>query len=147
MAVVFIWAMKAAFESRQYAWAQSEAVASSQKLVAYMRNATDIHAIGLSGDWIELSMPPSGTVSRISYQNPSLEPGAGVLAFVADTGDPLSPTNVVAEGVTKVMTFPVRNVFEKTGANSLRLAYRITRTTQRGTFSAEVDTGVRLRNN
>lgn len=148
MMAAFIWTLKAVRECHQYAWAQTEAIQSSQRLVSYLRNAVAVTNLDIGGNWVEVSMPPpgSGTVARLEYVNPSGVAGAGELRFISNIGNPLGPTNVVAYGVTKVMTMPVRNVFEPTGPDSLRIAYRITKPSESGQYPAEVDIGVRMRN-
>ena len=114
---VFIWALRTGAQCRQYAWAQSSSVSSAQRVVSTIRSAMAIHAVDVSGDWVELRMPPTGRVARFSYERAVGPDDEGLLVFVSDVNDPTSPTNVVANGVTKVMTMPVRNVFERSGTH------------------------------
>jgi type II secretory pathway pseudopilin PulG len=146
MATSFIWSLKTASECRQYAWAQTEGIKSSQRVLAYFRNAVAVTNIDAGGDWIEIVSDTNNTVARFTFQNPTTESGKGKVIFVADVSDPTSPTNVIVDGVTKVISTPQRNVFEQTGPDSLRMAYRITKPLRSGEFPAEVDVGVRLRN-
>ena len=139
---LFLWALRTASECRQYAWSQAEAVKSSQKIMTYLRNGMAIHNIDVSGNWVEISMPPTGRVSRVSYD----ASGVGTLLFVADVYAPAASTTTVATGVSKVMGMPVRNVFERSGSNTLRVAYRITRPMGEDVYPAEVDVGLALRN-
>ncbi len=91
-------------------------------------------------------MPPTGCVARFWYEQTSGPSYEGRLLYTANVNDPGIQTNTVAQGVTKTMTPPARNVFERTGTNTLRVAYRITRPMAGDDFPAEVDVGVRLRN-
>jgi hypothetical protein len=146
MLTVFIWSLRTASECRQYAWAQTEAIKTSQRIVSYLRNASVITNIDLSGNWVEVVTDTNGTIARISYDNPTAMAGEGRILLTADVSDPNSPTNILVHGVNKVMTLPVRNIFERTGDDSLRLAFRITKPLRGNAFPAEVDVGVRLRN-
>ena len=142
---LFVWALRTSAECRQYAWSQADAVKSSQKIITYLRNGVAVHAIDGSGNWVELSMPPTGTISRLSY-DPSASPDGGRLLFVANVGAASASTSTVATGVSKVMSLPVRNIFERSGTNTLRIAYRITRPMGDEVYPAEVDVGIMLRN-
>ena len=147
MATAFIWSLKTAVECRQYAWAQTEGIQSSQRVLAFMRNAVAVTNIDVGGDWVELVTDTNSTVARFTYQNPSAKPGKGQIIFRPDISKSAGATNVLVNGVTKVVSIPPRKVFEQTGADSLRVAYRITKPLKRGDYPAEVDIGVRLRNN
>lgn len=146
MLTAFVWVIKRTSECQQFGWAQTESVKVSQRLVAYLRNASVITNIDVGGDWIEVVMPTNNTISRISYVNTSGLPGAGRLVMVPNVASSSSPTNVLAYGLTKVMTLPTRNVFERSGPNALRIAFRITQPSESGQYPSEVDIGVRLRN-
>lgn len=142
---VFLWAMNSAYESEQYGWAQTESIKSSQKIVSLVRNALAIHDIDASGNWIELSMPPTGRVYRLEYVNTTGQAGDGRMLFMTGAGGGAT-TNVIGSGLTKVMTLPVRNIFEQTSSNSVRIAYRITKPGGRSDYPSEVDVGAFLRN-
>ena len=144
---VFIWALRAAYDCGQDAAAQTEAVQSSQRIMSYARNAMAVSDIDAAGTWVELSMPPTGMVSRFSYTNPTTAAGDGRLTLVRDVDDPNSTSQVVATAVTEVMSPPSRNVFQQTGPRSLRIAYRVAQPGRARICSAEVDVGIRLRNN
>jgi len=91
-------------------------------------------------------MPQSGVVSRLAYENPGGNDGDGQLVFVRNILDPSSQTNVVAKGLTRVTSTTPRNIFEQTGPDTLRIAYRITKPSTGGQYPSEVDMGIRLRN-
>lgn len=146
MMTAFIWVLHSTEQCRQYAWAQTEAIKSSQRVVSYLRNAMAINQVDSGGNWIMVATPPTGVVARLAYVNPSGLAGAGLLTLVPNVADSHSATNVFAHGITKVMTLPSRNIFEVTGSNSVRIAYRITKPAASGAYPAEVDVGVRLRN-
>jgi len=146
----YIWALRTACESRQYAWAQTEATVSASKLTHYIRNARTIDRIATNGNWVQLVMS-GGITSKFSYVNSLETDGDGKLLFQPDISDPSSVTNIVAKGVSKVMTQPkTRNIFMKGTnsfySNSVHIAYRITEPLTPGECPAEVDIGVRLRN-
>ena len=145
----YIWSLRAACRSQQYAWAQTEAAVSASKLTHYIRNARAIADIATNGNWVQLVMP-DGTTNKFSYMNSLELAGDGKLLFQTDISNPSSVTNIVAKGVSKVMTQPVRNIFMKDTnslhGNSLHIAYRITGPKAPGECYAEVDIGVRLRN-
>jgi prepilin-type N-terminal cleavage/methylation domain-containing protein len=143
-ATAFVWSLRVAAQCREYAWSQTEAIRSAQQIVSRIRNGTTITNMDLGGEWVEIVMPPAGRVARFTYSNPSGQVGDGRLVYIPDVS--ASSTVVVATGLTKVMTPPVRNIFERTGSDSLRMAYRITRPTDRGQYPSEIDIGVRLRN-
>ena len=140
----FITAVYAAGEGRQFGWAQTECVGSSRTVMNYMRNATAVHSIDVSGDWIQLSMP-GGNVSRLEYVPDPQGNGDGRLTFVADVVSGTS-TSIVSRGLTKIMTLPTRNVFAATGDDTVRVSYRVTEPMSPGECPAEVEYGVRLRN-
>ncbi|MCG3146578.1 MAG: hypothetical protein PCFJNLEI_00009 [Verrucomicrobiae bacterium] len=140
----FIWMMRVVQKSNQYAAVQHEANRSSQSVQRYIRNAVAIDAVDVSGNWVRVRMP-SGKVSQFSYISDPTASGLGRLTFLSDVST-TAATNIVAVGLSKVMTVPTRNVFEKTGANTLRVAYRISKPYRGTDCAAEVDTGIRLRN-
>ncbi|NCD34180.1 MAG: prepilin-type N-terminal cleavage/methylation domain-containing protein [Spartobacteria bacterium] len=142
---VFLSTIKTASKAQQYAWAQSETLTASQRLASYIRNASSIESIDTSGNWVQIRMP-DGTVSRFEYVNITGEHGEGKMLFEKDISAGTQET-LVAEGLTKVMTHPARNVFSQSGANGLRIAFRITKPLSPGECPAEIDIGVRLRNN
>lgn len=144
LATVFIWCVKTAGEGRQYAWAQTEALISSRKIMGYMRNASGIDSIDQSGNWVQLNMPDD-TVSRFEYVNDPLGDGNGRMAFVRDISSG-SSTNIISQGLTKVMTMPTRNVFAQTGDNTVRVCYRVTEPLSPGECPAEIEYAVFLRN-
>jgi len=143
---VFVWALTSSHECGENAWAQTQATHSAQKMVSYMRNASGINAIDVSGTWVELSMPPTGTVSRFEYVNPTPEQGDGRILFTEDVSDASVRTQVVAMAVTEVMSLPSRNIFQQTSPRLLRIAYRVARPTRYRVCSAEIEVSVRLRN-
>lgn len=146
MLTAFIWVLQRTSECQQFAWAQTESIKVSQRLVAYLRNASVITNIDVAGDWIEVVMPTNNVIARISYINTTGLPGEGRLVLVPNIASPTSNTNTLARGLTKVMTLPTRNVFEQTGPSSVRIAFRITKPAESGQYPSEVDIGARLRN-
>ena len=141
----FTWTTRAAHVARQSVWAQSEVRMSAQKVVSYVRTACEITAIDQAGTWVELEMPSSVT-SRLAYVNPTEQQGMGQLLFVGDVSNTNAATNIVAKGLTEVMTLPPRNVFHQTGPDTLRIAYRVTKPASPGDAPSEIDVGVHLRN-
>ncbi len=140
-----VWFMQKAVQCRQYAYAQSEVRASSRKILSYIRNAESIDAVATNGTWVRLKMA-DGTLSGFSYENPTKEPGMGHMVFVPDISDPSAATNIIADGLTEVMTGNKPNIFVQTAADVLRVAYRVTEPLSPGECPAEVNTAVRLRN-
>jgi len=140
----FLWMVRLADKGNRYASVQHEAARSAQLVSRYIRNAASISSVDVSGNWVRLEMS-NGKTSQFAYVTDTSASGQGRLTFVPDIGT-ASTTNIVAQGLTKVMTLPTRNVFEKTGANTLRLAYRVSSPTRGSDCAAEVDTGIRLRN-
>jgi len=133
--------------AQHYAWAQSEVNQSIQKIVTFARNAEAIAAIDESGYWVDLRLP-DGTTNRFEYiPSSGHNSGGGALRMTRQRPGEVGATHLVAEGVTKVMTLPVRNVFHQTGPNTMRVAYRVTKPGSPRNCPAEVDVGVYLRNN
>ena len=142
---VYLTTIRTASTAQQYAWAQSETTHAGQSLASYIRNASGIDSIDESGNWVQIIMP-SGTISRFEYQNEVGLDGMGQMLFYRDVSLDNEET-IVARGLTKVMSSPVRNVFSQTGDNCLRIAFRVTKPLSPGKCPAEIDLGVRLRNN
>ncbi|MEI6085026.1 MAG: type II secretion system protein [Verrucomicrobiota bacterium] len=140
----FVWMIRVAEKGNHYAVVQHEAARSAQLVTRYIRNAAAIDSVDTSGNWVRVKMP-NGKISQFSYIADTTASGLGRLTFFGDITQTAS-TNVVAAGLTKVMTYPVRNIFEKTGANTLRVAYRVSQPIRGTDCAAEVDTGIRLRN-
>ncbi|MDP6523186.1 MAG: hypothetical protein QGI24_09210 [Kiritimatiellia bacterium] len=141
----FIWTMKRCVDCRQYCWAVTETRETKENVIAYMRNACEIVDIDDAGDWVELEMA-DGTISRFEYMKPGGQSGSGRLVFTRNMGASNPQVTLVAEGFTKTMNEPVRNVFEQTGPTTLRVAYRVSEPLSPGTCAVEVDTGVQIRN-
>lgn len=97
------------------------------------------------GQWVELERA-DGSISRLEYKNPTGVSGAGRMILIPDVTNTNAITNIVAQGLTEVMTLPARNVFHQTSDNTLRLAYRVTKPMSPGNVPAEIDVGVCLRN-
>jgi len=138
--------MKKAAWAGQMNYAQSEMMTSSSKIEYSIRNALAITDIDISGNWVELRMP-DGTICRFTYWNPTGEAGMGQMMYLDDIASTTSVQRVVSEGLTKVMTTPVRNVFHQVSANTLRVAYRITEPLSSGDCPQEIEFSVQLRNN
>lgn len=143
---VYLATIKLTGHAQQYSWAQSETIVAEQRLASYIRKASAIESIDQSGNWVQVRMP-DGTVSRFAYENDTGENGEGSMVFIKDVVSNSSEETIVASGLTKVMSLPVRNVFTQTGDNNLRIAFRVTKPLSPGECPAEIDVGVRLRNN
>ena len=89
-------------------------------------------------------MPPSNAVARFTYSNPGNTMGGGRMLFIASTALSTNATTVEAKGLSVI---PGRKIFDQPGTNSVRMAYRITKPASSGIYPADVDIGVRLRNN
>lgn len=140
----FVWTANQAHETRARSWGQVESLKSSVGILSTLRMASDIIGIDGEGNWILVRFPGGG-VSKFTYVNPTQASGDGYMLFQPDMSDSHSEL-VIAEGLSKVMTLPVRNVFEMTSASTLRVAYRVTRPHDPIDLASEVDVGVRLRN-
>jgi len=143
---VAMWTMRRAAWARQMGYAQTETMKSSSHLRYCIRNAVAVNAIDESGDWVELRMP-NGSVSRITYWNPTETRGMGQLVYMDNIASSTAVQRVVSEGLTKVMSVPSRNVFHQTSANTLRMAYRITEPLSPQACPQEIEFSVELRNN
>jgi Tfp pilus assembly protein PilW len=141
----FIWTMRQSHETNTRAWAQVESLKSSVNMIDSIRNASRIDSIDGEGNWVELRYP-DGSIGRLSYRNESGQAGAGFLLYEPDLAQGNVSLKLVAKGVSKVMTTPVRNVFERTSPRSLRVAYRVTKPLAPVDVASEVDIGVCLRN-
>lgn len=147
----FVWSAKQAALCSKIAWSQDEAMRTSGKLTAYVRNASEVVGIDVSqGRWVRLRMPGGGVV-RLSYTNmPSrIRDGQVVLRRSNST------EVVVARGLTEIMSSQgyTTPVFTKTGNNSLRIAYRVAepvgsgnRAVDDSTYAASVRFAACLRN-
>ena len=140
----FLWATRQAYRVRIQCWAQVETLKSSTRVIGHIRQAQAINDIDDTGNWVELYMP-DGTVCRFVYDNPTGRSGDGQMLYRASMLN-TSEAKIVAQGLSKVMSTPVRNVFEKTSDNTLRIAYRVTQPMEPVDIPAEIDIGVRLRN-
>lgn len=143
--VVFVFGVRTAYRANQASWGQTEIRGASEKLVAYMRNAVQITDVDDAGRWVELLMP-NMTTSRFEYVNAAGSAGMGKMVFLRDISVTNAVTNIVARGLTEVMTTPPRNIFHKTAPNALRVAFRVTKPYSPGELPTEIDYGVYLRN-
>jgi len=140
----FVWTSKQAHETQARSWGQVESLKSSSGIVGTLRMASAIVDIDGEGNWVEVRFT-DGVVSRFTYTNPTQAHGDGYMLFQADV-ESRETELVIARGLSKVMTTPVRNVFEQTSPNTLRVAYRVTRPLEPVDCASEVDVGVHLRN-
>lgn len=140
MMSAFVWSMRTAEQCRQYAASQTSALKSYERLVSYMRNGVMVTNIDVNGDWVNVVMDTTGTVARFAYDSTGAQ-----LTFRANLVNSNVAAQVLATGVSKVTTTPLRDVFIQTGPNSLRVAYRVSKSLS-GNYPAEVDVGVRMRN-
>ncbi len=116
----FIWCISQASTCAKIAWSQNVAMNTSAKLTMYLRNAAQILAIDESeGKWVQLRFT-DGTTARLVYSNsvPLLRDGR--LSIQATNGT----QTIVARGLTEIQR-PEELLFQKTGANSLRVGYRV----------------------
>jgi len=142
---VFLTVADVLYEAKQRAYGQAEVQVSVNKMLQFMRSANEISDIDPAGEWVSLKMP-DGRHCRFEYYNPNKKTGEGQMIFMPDVTSTNAFTNVVARGLTEVMTDPPRNIFHKTSDTTLRIAFRVTMPLSPGAAPAEVDTGVFLRN-
>lgn len=148
----FVWIGKQCATSTKLAWSQREAMNTSMKLMTYIQNASRIKSIDeKTGQWVTLEFP-DGKVCNLVYSNavPLLRDGRMYL-FRDGRSDLL-----VARGLTEIMdsdgfTTPV--FLGSTNSSSLRVAYRVSEPTRKGTksandeaFAVSVRFGASLRN-
>jgi hypothetical protein len=146
VAAVLVWTVRMTNECRGSAWASAEASLSSQQIVDHMRNAMAVHEVAADGSWIEVRMPADGEVCRFSYE-PSSEPRkGGRILFFPETGGTNRPPVVVAKGVFGASRRSEQPLFEVTGPNTVRVAYRVLAREWASARPAQVDIGVHLRN-
>jgi prepilin-type N-terminal cleavage/methylation domain-containing protein len=146
LTTVLLWMLRTTERANRYASVQAEARRSQQLISHYIRNGSGVAGIDLSGNWVRIRMP-SGHISQFRYVSDPTTAGLGYLEFLENISGAQAVTNIIARGMSKVMTLPVRNVFELTGSNTLRVAYRISAPhPNNGDGAAEVDSGIRLRN-
>lgn len=116
----FIWSISQAATCAKIAWSQNEAMNTSAKLTLYLRNASQILAVDATGGkWVQLKFA-NGATARLVYSNsvPLLRDGRLFIQLTNGT------QTIVARGLTEIQQ-PEEFVFQKTGANSLRVAYRV----------------------
>jgi len=132
---VFIWCMQQSTLCAKIAWSQGEAMKSSDKLLAYLRNAERISAIdAVHGNWAEIRFP-DGTCSRLVYTNADTELRDGRMYLVRTNGI----DTLIARGLTAIMGnqgYPLP-VFTTNRANSLHLSYRVAEPTGSGVRAAD----------
>jgi hypothetical protein len=133
------------------AWSQREGMSTSSKLIAYIRNASEIVDIDEEeGRWVTLGFPDHTTCNLV-YSNaiPLLRDGRLYLNR-ADGTD-----MVVTRGMTEIMTGGYsQHVFSATpGEHTLRIAYRVSepaasggKAANDGNFAVEMRFGAFLRN-
>ena len=132
---VFLWSGEKFFLCSKIAWSQNEAMRSSTKIAAYIRNASKITGIDTNaGSWLQLRFP-DGTVGTLVYSNaaPILRDGR---LYLQSTNSTLL---LVTRGLTKVMdsqgfTTPI---FVQTRANAVRVAYRVSEPAATGDAAAD----------
>jgi hypothetical protein len=151
VATAFIWCSRGVSLSGKIAWSQNEAMITSAKLTAYVRNASEIVGIDeREGTWVSLRFP-DGSIGRLVYSNavPELRDGR---MYIQQTNGTFM---LVARGLTEIQntngyTTPV---FSSTRDNSLRIAYRVAqpaaggdRDANDGPYAACMRFGASLRN-
>ena len=117
------------------AWSQNEAMRTSGKVTAYIRNASAITGMDTNrGTWVQLRFP-NGSTGRLVYSNgvASLRDGRLYLRWSNTT------ETIVARGLTELMdTYGfTQPVFQKTRENSLRISYRVSEPTAGGARAAD----------
>lgn len=134
---LFIWCAEGAALCSKIAWSQSEAMRTSSKIAAYIRNATAISGMDTNrGTWVRLTFP-NGTTSQFVYSNgiANIRDGRLYLKWSNTT------ETIIARGLTEVMdefgfTQPI---FQKTRDNSLRISYRVSEPGAAGARAADDD--------
>ncbi len=146
----YLWFVRTSGKCRQYCYAQNEVRVSTQYILSHVRNAQSVEDIDDAGEWVHLRMPDD-TVCTFFYTNPLQQVGLGQLLFRKDVSDPASQTSLVVKGLSGIMTSEgyskpiLLQMMDQT--NVLHIAFRVTEPYSPGSCPAEVDTGVRMRNN
>jgi len=147
----FMWCGEQATLCSKIAWSQTAAMNSAAKIMAYVRNASEIVSIDEEeGKWVELRFP-DGKTGKLVYSNAVPFQRDGKLYLQRNNGTEM----IITRGMTEIQegdgfTTPV---FTRTRDNSLRIAYRLSEPTSKGAravddapFAAIVRLGACLRN-
>jgi prepilin-type N-terminal cleavage/methylation domain-containing protein len=127
--VTFIWCGQQASLSSKIAWSQNEAMSTSSRLTAYIRNAREVVSIDTNyGTWVQLRFA-DGATARLVYSNDMPELRDGRMYIQRTNGTQA----IVARGLTEIQDSdgfytPGRNpgfMFSITRNNALRVAYRV----------------------
>lgn len=148
---MFIWCFQQATLCSKAAWSENQALDSSEKLTAYIRNACAATNMDVSqGRWIELKMP-DGTTGRLVYSNGVAALRDGRLYLQRANGSQM----IVARGMTEIMDSQgyTQPVFARVGDRCVRVTYRVSEPVAGGgreaddaDFAACVQFSVALRN-
>lgn len=134
----FIWCGEQAVVSRKLAWSQHEAMMTSSKIMAYVRNASAIVDIDtVDGNWVDLGFA-DGSVRRLLYSNGRDLQRDGRLYLLDDgqTQPSGSPDELIV--VRGMIAIPTHNGYSEhifiaePGDRSLRIGYRISKPTAAG---------------
>ncbi len=148
---MFVWCGEGATLCSKMAWSQNEAMRTSSKVAAYIRNASSISGMDTNrGTWVRLRFP-NGTTGQLIYSNgvANLRDGRLFLKWSNTT------EMIVARGLTQIMDDQgfTQPVFQRTRDNALRISYRVSepgatgsRAADDGDFAAVVRISACLRN-
>ncbi len=141
----YIWIGDQAVVGRKLAWSQHEAMLTSSKITAYVRNASSIVDVDTEyGNWVDLGFA-DGTVRRLLYSNGRELQRDGRLYLLADgqTQSTDSPEELVV--VRGMMAIPPKDgsgysehiFIAEPGDRTVRIGYRISKPNAVGVRAAD----------
>jgi hypothetical protein len=133
--LLFIWCGEGAALCSKVAWSQNEAMRTSYKISAYIRNASAISSIDTNqGTWVRLRFP-NGTTGQLVYSNGMANVRDGRLYLKWSNTTEM----IIARGLTEIMDEHgfTQPVFQKTRENALRLSYRVSEPAASGARAAD----------
>jgi prepilin-type N-terminal cleavage/methylation domain-containing protein len=131
----FVWAGRQSILCAKVGWSQNEAMRSSNRIEACIRNASEIVGIDTNrGTWLEVRFPDR-TTARFTYQNALRDQRDGRLVLRRGS----STEVLVARGLTEIMTNTgfTTPIFIRTRDNAVRVAYRVSEPRQSGAQAAD----------
>jgi hypothetical protein len=131
----FLWTGRQSNLCAKIAWSQTEAMRTSGKIEAYVRNASSISAIDQNlGNWVEFRFP-NGETSRFTYYNLPNSPRDGKL-YLQRTN---TVETIVARGLTKITSTNGYSMpmFTKVNDRAVRISYRVAEPTPTGARASD----------